>query len=239
MKQTSRLNRTLEKRTKKNLYLSLIGIILVLFLLIKFGIPALINFSLFLTNGKDQQLAEKVAKNQQIVLPPFINQTFTATNSANISLNGTAASHEKVELFVNNNFTDIADTKDDGSFNFQNVTLSNGSNSISTKAKVNNIESDFSNIINVVYQSKAPSLTVDYPSDGQTFSGGNQQNITVKGKTDNSIKVTVNGFWAIVDSQGNYSYSLHLQNGGNQIKVIAQDSAGNQTEKDLNINFNP
>ncbi len=239
MKPKSRLNRTLEKKTKKNLYLSLVGIVIVLFLLIKYGIPSLINFSLFLANGKDQQLAAKITQNQQILLPPILTQSFTATNSAMITVNGSATPKQKVELFVNNNLTDITDTKDDGSFSFTSVTLNSGSNTITAKAKSNNKESDFSNSLTISYANKAPSLSVDSPSDGQTFSGGSQQDVTVKGKTDSGdIRVTVNGFWAIVNANGNYSYSLHLQNGSNSIKVIAQDSAGNQTEKDLNVNFN-
>lgn len=238
IRQKSRLNRTLEKRTKKHLYWSLLGIVVILFLLIKFGIPLLINFSLFLAQGKDQQLAKKAAQNQQIILPPTLIQSFTATNSATITVNGNAVAKQKIELFVNNNLTDIVDTKDDGSFSFQNVSLNSGINTIASKAKADNKESGASNILTISFSNKAPSLSVDSPSDGQTFSGGSQQDVIVKGKTDADVKVTVNGFWAIVDANGNYSYSLHLQNGGNPIKVIAQDAAGNQTEKDLSVNFN-
>lgn len=235
----SRLNRTLEKKTKKNLYLSLIGIVVVLFLLVKFGLPALINFSLFLAQGKDQQLANTAAKNQKILLPPALVQNFTATNSATITVSGSAQAKEKVELFVNNSLVDIMDTKDDGTFLFDNVSLNSGNNTIIAKAKVDNKESSPSNALSISFANKAPSLTVDNPSDGQTFSGGDQQNLTVKGKTDSSdIKVTVNGFWAIIGANGNYSYTLHLQGGDNQIKVIAQDQAGNQTEKDLTVHFN-
>lgn len=237
----SRLNRTLEKKTKKNLYLSLVGIVVVLFLLIKFGIPALINFSLFLANGKDAQLAAKFQNNQQILIPPILTQSFSATNSASITVSGSAQPKEKVELFVNNSLIDITDTKDDGTFSFSNVTLNSGNNSITAKAKANNKESAVSNILNISYANKAPSLTVDSPSDGQTFSGGSQQDIVVKGKTDTGngdIRVTVNGFWAIVDANGNYTYTLHLNGGDNHITVIAQDSAGNQTQKDLTVHFN-
>lgn len=239
MRTKSRLNATLEKRTKKNLYLSLFGIIVVLFLLIKFGIPTLINFSLFLANSKDAQLAAKSQTTQQILLPPVLAQSFTATNSATISVNGTAAAKQKVELFVNNSLTDITDTKDDGTFSFPKVTLNDGQNTIETKAKVDNKESDFSNVLSISYANKAPTVSIDAPSDGQTFSGSSQQDVVVRGKTNSSdIKVTVNGFWAIVDASGNYTYTLHLQGGGNQIKVVAQDAAGNQTEKDINVNFN-
>ena len=240
MTNRSRLNKALEKKAKYHMYLYLFGIIVILFVLIKFGVPALINFSLFLAHNKDQAAATKTSsQSPSILLPPSLNQSFTATNSATITVTGTATANQKVELYVNNNLTDIVSTKNDGSFTFKDVSLISGQNTIEAKAKVDNKESDFSEPIMVSYEKSAPSLSVDSPQDNQTFSGGNQQDITVKGKTDNNnIHVTVNGFWATLDANGNYSYTLHLQNGSNQIKVIAQDEAGNQTEKDITVNFN-
>lgn len=236
----SRLSKNVEKKTMHRLWLSLIGIVVVLFLLIKFGIPALINFSLFLANSKDSAITkEQKANNPTVVLPPTLIQSFSATNSAQITVSGSAQANEQIELFVNNNLFDITNTKNDGSFTFTGVNLSSGQNNITAKAKVANKESDFSNTLSISYANKAPSLTIATPSDGQTFSGGSQQNLVVSGKTDNGdVRVTVNGFWAIVDASGNYSYTLTLQNGGNPIKVIAEDSAGNQTEKDINVTFN-
>lgn len=240
MTQKSRLSKNLEKRTKKRLYISIIGIIVILFVLIRFGIPALINVSLFLANGKDQQLAQKAQNDQAIVFPPTLIQSFTATNSATISVSGTASPKQEVELFVNNELSGTTNVKDDGSFTFNNITITSGGNIIKAKAKAkaNNKESDFSNTLSITYTNKAPSLTIDSPQDNQTFSGGSQQDVTVKGKTDPDVKVTVNGFWAITDSSGDYSYSLHLQNGDNPVKVVAQDAAGNQSEKDITIHFN-
>lgn len=238
MASKSRLSKNLEKRTKKRLYLSIIGIIVILFFVIRFGIPALINLSLFLANGKDQQLAKQVQNDQTVVFPPTLIQTFTATNSATIIVSGTAAPKQEVELFVNNTLSSTTKTKDDGSFTFDKVTITSGGNTIKAKAKTDTKESDFSNTLSITFTNKAPSLSIDSPQDNQTFSGGSQQDVTVKGKTDPDIKVTVNGFWAITDGTGNYSYSLHLQNGDNAVKVIAVDAAGNQSEKDITLHFN-
>ena len=234
----SRLNRNVEKKTKRNLFLSVVGILVVLFLLVKFGVPALINFSLFLAQGKDQQLAKQAANNQSILLPPTLDNPFSATNSATITVTGSAAANESIELFVNNDLVDTKSTEKDGSFAFQNVPLTSGGNTIKAKAKASNKETDFSNILSVTYRNNPPALSVDSPFDGQTFSGGSQQNLLVKGKTDASATVTVNGFWANTDSSGNYTYTLHLQNGDNQIKVIATDNAGNTAEKDVKVTFN-
>lgn len=234
----SRLNKNLEKKTKRNLFFSVVGIIVVLFLLIKFGVPALINFSLFLSQGKDQQAATEAANSQSILLPPTLDNPFSATNSATITVTGSAAANESIELFVNSQLIDTKSTEKDGSFAFEGVPLTAGGNTIKAKAKANNKETDFSNILSITYRNNPPALSVDSPFDGQTLSGGSQQNLIVKGKTDTDATVTVNGFWATADSSGNYSYTLHLQNGDNQIKVIATDNAGNSAEKDVKVTFN-
>jgi bacillopeptidase F len=99
-------------------------------------------------------------------------------------------------------------------------------------------ESEFSNVLTVAFKSAPPSLNLDSPSDGQSFSK-DQNTATVKGVTDPDVKVTVNGFWAITDSQGNFSYDLPLQNGDNKITVIATDMAGNKNEKDIKVTYSP
>ena len=231
----SRLSRSVEQRTKKRLYLSLLGIVVTLFLLLRFGLPFLINFSVFLANSKGTQQSEKQTGNQ-FIAPPSLDSTFTATNSATVSISGSAGTKQKVSLYVNNSVVDITDTNNDGTFIFKDVSLQTGNNTIEAKAKQDNSESDYSNLLTITYKNSPPSLTIDNPSDGQSFQK-DQSTITIAGKTDPDVKVTVNDFWAIVDDKGNYSYNLHLQNGDNQIKVDAVDDAGNKTEKSIKVTY--
>ena len=95
-------------------------------------------------------------------------------------------------------------------------------------------------MFDVVLKNSAPTLDISTPSDGQRFdknSIGSGNSISVSGKTDQGVSVTVNGFWAVVDDSNNFSYTLPLQNGDNQIKIIAIDQAGNKTEKDIKVNY--
>lgn len=231
----TRLSRREERQSKKKLIYSLVGIVLVLFFLFKFGIPLLTQFSLFVA-GKNQGNDTTQTTNQPtFIAPPILNQSFSATNSAQIKVSGTAQNKQQVKLYVNDQVVDTKDTQSDGTFSFDNVTLQNGDNKIQTKAKVNDKESDFSNTWTVTFQNKAPSLDVNSPSDGQSFS--KDPSITVKGKTDADAKVTVNDFQAIVNDDGTFSYTMQMQNGDNQLKVIAQDAAGNKTEKDLKVTY--
>lgn len=228
----TRLSKSQEKKALHKTILYILGIIVVLIVLVKVAIPALINFSLFLATLRGDNTATTSKNSPNYIMPPIFTTNFTATNSATVTLNGTAQSKEQVILYVNNNPVDTQDVKDDGTFVFKNVTLSPGDNSIKAKAKSDKRLSDFSDSMTITFRNNQPTLTVDTPHDGDHIDSGTVQ---VYGKTDADDTVTVNGFVAIVDSNGQYSYNLNLQGGDNLIKIISQDNAGNKTEKDLKV----
>ncbi|HSD98448.1 MAG TPA: Ig-like domain-containing protein [Patescibacteria group bacterium] len=229
----SRLNRTTESKTKKQLIISIVGIVVLLFVLFKFGIPALTNLSLFLSS-KNSSSQDSASSSHAVVPPPVMNEQFSATNSASITVNGTAASKTTVQLFVNSSLIDSQSVKDDGTFSFTGVNLTQQQNTIQTKAKTDKAISNFSDTWTITYLQKAPSLSVDSPHDNDSFDSSHPT-VVVSGKTDPDNRVTVNGFWAIVDSSGNYSYTLALQNGDNHIDVVATDAAGNTTKQSLTV----
>jgi len=141
---------------------------------------------------------------------------------------------------VNTQQTDAQPTDDMGKFSFNNILLNDGDNAIFAKATKDNKDSDSSNTLTIFYKKSAPSLTIAAPSDGQSFDKNNTTNSNqtpVSGKTDPDAKVTVNGYQAIVDDSGNYSYTMTLVNGDNHIHVEAIDLAGNKTDKDIMIKY--
>jgi len=233
----SRLNRRLEEKTKKNLVLNILGIVLVILLVLKFGIPLLVNLSVFFSgSSKNNQMPVATSiQDTSFIAPPVLDSFPDATSSANIPVSGIASKNQSIDLYINGNLQDNTKTKDDGSF-LLTETLRPGENTIQVKAVVNGKESDFSNSITTAFKSAPPSLNVTSPSDGQSYSK-DQNTATVMGTTDPDVKVTVNGFWAISDDNGNFSYNLPLQNGDNQIKVVATDAAGNTTEKDIKVTY--
>jgi len=232
----SRLNRASQQKEKRRLALTLIGTVVLLVLLVKFGIPALINFSLFLSSAKSSSTSQ-TTKQDAFLTAPILNPIASATNSASFDVSGVAGAKQLVKLYINDNYIDSMTSKDDGSFSFKGVSLSQGQNVVKAKVEKDSKSSDFSPAWTIVYKNSAPSLSILQPADGQSFSGSQNVSITVAGKTDPDVKVTVNDFWAITDNNGNYSYSLHLQNGGNQIKVVATDGAGNKTEKNISVSY--
>lgn len=207
-----------------------------MFLMFKFGLPLLVNLSLFLSGSKDNQEQSKF-QNPSFIVPPVLNPISQATSSANIIVSGIASKNQTINLYVNNDLVDKTETKGNGSFSFEEI-IKPGENTIKAKAVVGDKESEFSQSIITAFKSAPPSLNLSSPSDGQTFT--KDQNIAeIKGTTDIDVKVTVNGLWAITDNLGNFSYRLPLQNGENKIKIIATDIAGNKIEKEVRFTYSP
>src|SRR5258708_26839605 len=128
----TRLNKNIERKSRNRLVLTVVGSFFILFLLVKYGFPALINFSLFL-GGKDTH--PDTSKGSEYVAVPSLSQTFTATNSASVVIAGSGVPKEQIDLYVNNNLEDTEKTKDDGTFTFRDVSLENGGNTIKVRAK--------------------------------------------------------------------------------------------------------
>lgn len=231
----SRLSKRMEQKTKKNLFLSVLGIVLIIFLVFKFGIPLLVNLSLFLSGSSNKE--ETKIQNSSFIAPPVLDSYPEATASANIIISGIASKKQTVNLYINDSLIDTTKAGDDGRFLFKK-TITPGENIIKAKAVMNEKESDFSNTIIIAFKGAPPSLNISSPTDGQSFSK-DQNVIDVKGITDADVKITINGFWAITDGSGNFSYKLPLQNGENKINVTAVDLAGNKTEKEIKVTYSP
>ena len=82
-----------------------------------------------------------------------------------------------------------------------------------------------------------PDLEINQPGENETVY---QSNLEIKGKTESSeIKITVNDRLVVLEKEGEFNYLYELSEGENLIKVIAQDSAGNETEKELAVTYRP
>jgi len=234
--QRSRLTQQLESQTKRNLTITVIAIAIIIGVLWKFGVPILTSVSYMLAGSKNE---EEVAKKASYIAPPTLDDTFDATSSAHVDIHGSSISSSQIELFVNNRSVDTTDGADKNTFVFENVLLQQGDNTI--KARVvteDDQKSDFSNILTVAYLNKAPELSLETPTDGAEFQKDSKI-VEIKGKTDPGTRVTVNDFWAIVDDEGIYTYTLPLKDGDNDIKVVATDDAGNKTEKSIRVKYAP
>lgn len=229
----SRLEENLKRQTKKNILITLGGI--AAFIIIGFFIGPYFLIGMGMLFGRSTPIETKPAQEEiTYIAPPVLNETFDATASASITLAGTGNEKVKVALYQNNNRVQTTVSNAKGKYTFTNVLLKEGVNNFQTKIIGENAESTYSNQVRVALLTKNPSLEITSPSDGDKFSMS-QSPITVKGKTDPDVKVTVNDFWAIVDNMGNYTYSYPLKDGDNTLSVKATDQAGNTTTKEIKI----
>ena len=79
-------------------------------------------------------------------------------------------------------------------------------------------------------------LTISTPSNNATVSSGS---LTVKGKTVAGAEVFVNDLETKADASGNFSATMTLEEGDNYILIVANDAAGNYSEKELSITYTP
>lgn len=230
----SRLNRSLIQQSKKNIIFAALGIIGIALFLIFFGMPLLVNLSLLFerSSGEDTQQITELG----YISPPVLESTFSATNSAKVTIAGETEKNKTVILYRNNEKIAEVNSDEDGSFEFSNADLESGENIIRAKTKDNKIESDYSEELVIHYLKEPPMLEIEQPTQGREYKNAP---INVIGTTDAKAKVRINGFWAIVDTEGKFSYSLPLQNGDNKVKVTASDDAGNTTEKEITVTYSP
>jgi len=230
----SRINQRLQKQTQRNLILIVAGSIGILIIFVFFGIKLLVNFSLFVEKKSDVN-AEQLESS--FMTPPILDPITPATNSASLDISGTAGSGKYVVMYRNGKKESQADIKKDGTFTFKDISLDEGENDIKIKAvDASNKDSKFSPTAQVIYSTKSPELTVDFPSDGQTYHKDDNP-VKVRGKTDPGVRVTINDFWAVTDHEGNYSYNFLLRSGDNDLKITATDEAGNKSEKSLRVTY--
>lgn len=234
----SRLARRSEKQTKRQLYISVGGIIAVLFILYQFGPIALTRTGTFLDSLFGKNIAQINYLSNAPYQTPSLDPLPTATPSGQLTISGkTNYNNGTVEIYVNDNLEKETDVLDTGDFH-STVTLTSGENIIKARYVSGKKMSGFTQEYQVTYVKDAPTLDISYPSDNASFSKGDQQ-ITVTGKTNANSAITVNSRIAIFAGDGTFSYPLNLSEGENKITIVATNTAGKTTSKKITVSYKP
>ncbi|HVZ67723.1 MAG TPA: hypothetical protein VG917_05700 [Patescibacteria group bacterium] len=233
----SRLNRRSVNQGKRQLYVYLISIVVIIFLALNFGpfLLARVGNIIDGITGKNNQ-TDTVVSNSELQAPT-LDPLPDATPSATIKITGQSFyPNGEVELYVNGAKVDSVDVDSSLDFEFKDVALRSGTNTINTRMIIGKRRSSLSDDYTIQRQQDAPSLDITFPSDGASFTKADQQ-ITVQGKTNPDSSVKVNDFIAIVDSSGNFTYQLNLNDGDNNITVVAENPAGKTTTKQIKVTY--
>ncbi|MCL4338982.1 hypothetical protein M1271_04810 [Patescibacteria group bacterium] len=225
-----------ETKLKRRLILTILGFIAVVIAFFYAGLPILVKVILTFSTFKKSPVGVAVTENY--ISPPSLNPAVEATNTAYTNISGFADKEATVKIYVNGNeqLTTLTDNK--GQFSVPRLKLSQGDNSIYATVVKNEKESSPSASISVSFVNQPPKLDISSPDDGQKFSSDTKE-IDIIGQTDPNNHLVVNDHVVIVDTDGKFSYHVVLSSGENRYKIVATDDAGNKTEVDRTVNYNP
>lgn len=237
-RQGTRLSRTLEQQSKKQLYIFIPSSIMLIVASIFFG-PRILDFigtHMIRSNAVHNQAKENTI---EFVTPPSFSPIPQATESETININGTTTSKNSVvEIYLNNRKVNSITVDENNSFEIKNIKLQEGQNILKARTVVDDRKSEFTKDYLILYTKEPPKIDEVSPGDGTEFKRGDQE-IKVQGKTDPQTTVTVNGFRAIVDGNGYFSSYLTLNEGENKITIKATNAAGKETTKEITVRFSP
>jgi bacillopeptidase F len=223
------------KGEKKQSRIFLLLSIVFLIVMVKWGAPAFINFMAGDSKGRTDIAEEDIVPPQK----PVISALPEAINTSEVTVSGYTEALASLDLVVDGEMVLSGKADDQGSFELK-YSLSKGEHQISVKAKdeaENESESDISKII---FDPDSLEITINDPKDGSEIIGVNNKNIKIQGKVskpDSTVKV--GGSFALVDSEGNFSQTISLNEGENEIRIEAEDRAGNKVEKSMRLKYYP
>ena len=233
----SRLIGVEEKRNTRKAILFIILTVAFLPFVLFVGIPALGKFTVFISDLRGGSKA--IVKNDTTPpAPPTFNYIPSFTNQQTASVSGTTEPGATVKLTSNSGSQETLSDKD-GTFSFI-LQLQSGVNAFSViSVDTSGNQSLQPKSFQITFNNKPPSLSVTSPSDGSSFFGSTQRQITIQGKTDAGAQIVINDRIISVDDSGNFQYTTTLNDGANPFAIKATDQAGNTTEKDITLNFTP
>ena len=199
------------------------------------GIPALRRLASLVSSLRGNN--NKISNSDFTPPPPPKFKYFPEfTNQQTLTLTGNTESGASVKLTFNGSPQEVL-ADNDGQFSF-GVTLQDGINTFAaTATDQSGNQSQKSDDHQITFDKKTPDLEITSPSDGSSYFGSNQRQITITGKTETDAKVTINDRIISVDDSGIFQYTTTLNEGSNTFNVKSTDQAGNTTEKNISLNF--
>ena len=155
-----------------------------------------------------------------------------ATNDSAITIEGSASPTTTIQLKNNAEEVESVVVQEDGTFAIP-TELTEGSNEFTAVSILDGRVTGESDPVTVILDTMNPELTIDSPIDGDKT---NRETVTVQGTVEdaNLDAVTVNGQDAPVVN-GSYSKRILLDEGTNEITVVATDLANNSISKTVTV----
>lgn len=233
----SRLESVEEKRNIKRAILFIVLTICSITFLVTFGLGFMAKFASFFSSiRKTNSPLEKT--NITPPAPPSFDNFSETTNKTPLEISGRIEIGNTVVI----NFNSLEDeilADNNGQFSTK-LTLVKGENTLFAYAKdAKGNSSKKTTEYKIVYDNEPPKIDISSPSDGASFYGKKQQNVSIKGSTDADSSLTINDRLVSINDDGSFSYDFVLSEGENNLTIKTVDKAGNETQTSLKLNFSP
>lgn len=228
------------RKSQRNFIITLLLIGILIYATFTWVLPSFIGGVGFIKNtiNPSKKTVTQLSETGTLA-PPVLSIPFEATNSSEIDIKGFTTPDSKVKLYLDDDPKETVDVAGDGSFTFESVTLTLGTNNIYGKTLDDKGQESLpSKIIKIIYDNEKPSLTINEPEDNKKIQGGDKK-VRVAGKTEPGVKVYINDTQVIVGGDGNFGIDQPLNEGDNTITIKAQDPASNTTEIQKRVNYTP
>ncbi len=225
-----------KKNIRKVIVFSILSVSLVAFLFV-FGIQLVVRYTDFISSLSNSNTPFK----KDDVTPPTqprIELVSESTNRSKIDINGSSEPGSTVLIRKNNDEYEVLSNRE-GRFSLS-VELNDGDNIIRAKSRDSaGNESILTEEIVIHFDNKEPELEIVKPGDNAEFYGQSQKQMTIEGRTESTARVSINEKVIIVDGNGHFHNQYSLSEGENTFKIKVQDEAGNATEREIKVIYNP
>ncbi len=230
-----RSGRLEETRQKRRLAIAIVGSIAILVFFGLFGLRILVGFSLLVDRIRGNTPASQ--NTTELILPPILDPIPNATNSSMLVVSGSAQANLEIILYVDEKEAEKSNVSGNGTFTLTLDGLTEGTKHISAKVSDDKgTVSELSNVLTVLVKKKGPTLELTAPEDNSTLNGDDNK-ITISGKTEEDTSVTVNDRVMVVSGDNTFTYKYPLNDGENKLKIIATDIAGNTTTIERTVTY--
>lgn len=170
-----------------------------------------------------------------VLQAPLIAAPVSATNSAQLPIEGVASPEFSVLVLLNGQVQESAETQADPDGAFSSVlTLTEGENTIALYARDSDgNETQTSREHRVLLDTQAPELVVESPQPDQRFSSKNP--VEIIGISDPDSTIYVDGRVTFPREDGSFRYTYRLGEGEHTLSIRSVDKAGNETLSEIPI----
>lgn len=211
-----------------------IGFVLFMFF---YGLPILVKLANLAYDFKKG--SESIEINDKTPPPPPRLESLPEyTNKNLVEIIGGSEAGSVVIIDLNGQTEDVV-SDNSGRFSLS-LTITDGDNFIKAYAKDSSANKSVeTQTYTVTFDNEPPKIEVSSPANNTEFYGSIQKSLTIKGTTEENSLVQINDRLAIVDSNGDFKYSVQLSAGLNTYIIKATDRAGNTAETSFQVTFTP